>query len=192
MFFVAPHNVTIVRSGRGATVSRFLSSTRVCYWVPTPCRTIIQATIPPGSNSERNDDQKTRNQEGNCSPAKPDSKSEQAPPKSEMDIFAEQWIGTDISRWEWYERYKNRQEKIDKINVENKRRLDEEMTLLKNTLMELEDAFGARLLDEKSNVSPLGWGIIALIMSSYIAFSYVVIHALVSGVLQMSSSYTFS
>lgn len=193
MLFVAPQHLPIHTDGghnRTATPRRPFRP-RVCYRTQVLYRVAIQAVVPPGSNSERKDDN-SRKPEENKNSTFPNQTSDQSQqPMSEIDMFAEQWIGSNISRWEWYERYKSRQQKIDQVNLDNKRRLDEEMRLLKNTLMELEDAFCVGLLDEKSNVSPLGWGLIACIMSSYIACSYLVIHALVSGMLQLSSSYNF-
>lgn len=192
MLFVAPQHLSVRFDGRHNRLarSRTLSRPRVCHWSRVPYRTVVQAVVPPGSNSERNDDN-SRKQDGNKNSLFSKQKPDEVQAMSEIDMFAEQWIGSNISRWEWYERYKNRQQKIDQVNVENKRRLDEEMRLLKNTLMELEDAFGTGLLDEESNVSPLGWGLIACVISTYITLSFVAIHAIVSAMLQVSSSSGF-
>lgn len=159
------------------------------YRTQVPCRTVIHANIPSES-SQQNGDKSSREeltaegaQDGKKGVGMSASVNKAAQPTDETELFVEQWIGTSISRWEWYERFKCRQQRITAATLDKQRRFDEDMVSLKQSLMELQDVFGPGLVDDQSNISPLGWGITACIMSTAVAFGYATVHAVVDAIM---------
>lgn len=90
-----------------------------------------------------------------------------------LDDFAEDWIGTDIARWEWYERMKARRSRMLKSVRKSEETLDKELGELRKSLMDMETVFGTGFLDEDSNeISALGWTTVALCFALYVAVGY--------------------
>lgn len=96
-----------------------------------------------------------------------------------MDRLAEGWIGTDLARWEWYERLRSRRTKMMSMIQKNEARLDEDMEQLRRTLMELDAVLGTKMLDDESNVSPAGWLTLSAILAVYIGIGYTMVQTLV-------------
>lgn len=98
----------------------------------------------------------------------------------ELDHLAEEWIGSDLARWEWYERLKSRRARLLAAAARNETRLNEEFDTLRRTLMDFDSVFGTTLLDGQSNVSPTGWGVLVTIMMLYVGLGYAALHVIVS------------
>lgn len=97
--------------------------------------------------------------------------------RSRMDQLAAQWIGTDLARWEWYERLKSRRDKMDTMLAESEARFDADVEDLRTTLMELDDVLGTNMTDEKSEITPAGWASVVLLMLAYLGIGYAIIQA---------------
>lgn len=91
---------------------------------------------------------------------------------SELDELAEEWIGANLARWEWYEHMKSRRQKMLCVVRKREQELSHEFEELRRTFMEFDALFGTSMLDERSGISPAGWGTVALVMLGYVAFGY--------------------
>lgn len=91
---------------------------------------------------------------------------------TDIDDLAEEWIGADLARWEWYERVKARRERMLKTGRENEEKFGEELQELKRTFMEIDALFGTGMLDERSEISPSGWSTVAIITLLYVCAGF--------------------
>lgn len=97
----------------------------------------------------------------------------------ELDTLAEQWIGADLNRWEWYERMKARREKMMTESRKTDEEMDEGYENLRQTFMEFDAIFGTKLLDNETRISPYGWSLVVFIMFLYVFLGYVAVELLV-------------
>lgn len=97
----------------------------------------------------------------------------------EMDELAEEWIGANLGRWEWYERVKSRREKLWSQLRKQEDEVEREYDQLKKTLMDIDVVFGTKLTDGDATISPMGWGIIVCTMLLYIALGYAFVEIVV-------------
>lgn len=97
----------------------------------------------------------------------------------ELDAFAEEWIGCNISRWEWYERMKHRRQRMLDDVRKREAALNREMDELKNALMDLDTLMGLGFISgTDSKITPAGWTAVALValcnfLIAYTAFELV-------------------
>lgn len=91
---------------------------------------------------------------------------------AEIDELAEEWIGADLARWEWYERVKARRQRMISASRKNEEKIDEELQELKRTFMEIDALFGTKMLDEESEISPSGWSTVAVITLLYVCAGF--------------------
>ncbi len=78
-----------------------------------------------------------------------------------IDRLASGWIGTSISRWEWYEGLKSRREILKKRVKRQERELDSEFTELKHVLMTLDALLGIGLVEKDTDrISISGWALV--------------------------------
>lgn len=98
---------------------------------------------------------------------------------AEVDNFAEQWIRSDLARWEWYERFKARRQKLSQTVEKNDAQLEEDLEQMRRSFMEIDAIFGTSMLDHESNISPVGWSVVVAIMALYVSIGYGVVHYLV-------------
>lgn len=111
---------------------------------------------------------------------------------AELDEIAEEWIGTNLARWEWYERVKARRRKLMAMARERDREFDEELEELKRAFMEIDAVFGTAMLDEDRKVTVAGWSVVGFVFLGYVVLGYWVfewvVGALMGGWGGMSSS----
>lgn len=91
---------------------------------------------------------------------------------NEMDQIAEEWIGADLCRWEWYERMKSRRNKLRVAIDKREKDIDKDLEELRRTFMEVDAVFGTKMLDDNSEVTFAGWSVIAFSMALYIVVGY--------------------
>lgn len=89
----------------------------------------------------------------------------------EIDQLAEQWIGSNLARWEWYEHVKARRERMLRASKEKDEKFDEELQELKRTFMEIDAVFGTNMI-ENNKVSAAGWSTVVIIMLLYVILGY--------------------
>lgn len=193
VMFITPHSILVPRP--------FLEHSRKSFkkpWKPcilqrqlAPHHMIAQSNPPTKPDSQNNDDTSLED-----NPLADDSlcDSNSTPSNRQLDdveILEQRWIGSNISRWETYERIKQNRQQLEDIASENQQRFAEDMMLLKQNLRNLEGSLGPGLLDDQSNISLLGWSVIMLIVSPYILIGYSIVRALVNAIVQISSSQNF-
>lgn len=110
---------------------------------------------------------------------------------AEMDRVAESWIGTDLSRWEWYERLRSRRSKMLSMVEKNEAQLDEDMEQLRRTLMELDAVLGTKFLNEDSNISPTGWGVLFTVLALYVGVGYTIVQGIVFAITTLMPGSSF-
>ncbi|PXF48673.1 hypothetical protein BWQ96_01525 [Gracilariopsis chorda] len=97
----------------------------------------------------------------------------------ELDTLAEQWIGADLNRWEWYERMKARRGKMMTESRKTDEEMDEGYENLRQTFMEFDAVFGTKMLDDETRISPVGWSIVVITMLLYVLLGYAVVELVV-------------
>lgn len=110
----------------------------------------------------------------------------------EMDRLAESWIGTNLSRWEWYERLQSRRTKLSQQMEDDSKRFDEDLNQMRRLMMEIDEMLGTGLLDTNSNISATGWLFLTLITGVYIGIGYTIVHVLVGVVMSLMAFYNDS
>lgn len=98
---------------------------------------------------------------------------------TEMDRIAESWIGSDLSRWEWYERLRSRRSKFITQAEKETVQFNEDMEQLRRSLMEIDAALGTGFLDENNHITMMGWLFLFALTSLYIAVGYAIVHGFV-------------
>ena len=99
---------------------------------------------------------------------------------AEIDRMAEEWIGSDLARWEWYERLKSRRAKMTRNLVRQEDNLDSEVRKLHRTLLEFDSVFGTELMEGSgTKVSPAGWTLLVAVMMMYVGVGYAAVHFVV-------------
>jgi len=109
----------------------------------------------------------------------------------EMDELAEEWIGADLSRWEWYERMKSRRQRLLNVIEEREETLDKEFEELRRTFMEIDAVFGTKMLGKDSDVTATGWSVVALIMVLYVGLGYALFEFLVRFMTSVTPSFPY-
>lgn len=110
---------------------------------------------------------------------------------AELDEAAEQWIGSDLTKWEWYERLKSRRERMTVKMTENESRMEEELQELRRTMLEVDELFGTGMIDSEANISPFGWGSLVTIMILYVGVGYALVNTIVHAVMAYLHSTSF-
>lgn len=95
---------------------------------------------------------------------------------AELDTIAEAWIGSDISRWEWYERFRSRRTKMMATAHRKSAKMDEDLDHLLNSLMEIDGVLGTKLLNDDTSISPMGWTFLFALMLVYVCVGYALVH----------------
>lgn len=142
-------------------------------------------------NDEVKNNSNTRGQDQNHQSSDSQATSALQQELAEMDRVAESWIGTDLSRWEWYERLRSRRTKMLALVEKNEAQLDEDMEQLRRTFMELDAALGTKLLKDDSNISPTGWGVLFTVLALYVGIGYSIVQGIVFAVTSLMTSSTF-
>lgn len=96
----------------------------------------------------------------------------------ELDHLAEDWIGNNLGRWEWYERTKARRAKMMSSLRKQERQLDDDYDELRRTFMDFDALFGTGMLDEEGSVSNMGWTMIGSIMVLYVGLGYWILESI--------------
>lgn len=110
---------------------------------------------------------------------------------AELDTIAEAWIGSDIGRWEWYERFRGRRTKMLRQAAANTARLDDDVHQVLASLMELDATLGTKLLADDGAVSPTGWTFLFAVALIYVSVAYAVVHAAVFALYALSHPVNF-
>lgn len=108
---------------------------------------------------------------------------------AEIDKLAEEWIGANVSRWEWYERVKAKRKRMLKAGRENEEKFDNELQELKRTFMEIDALFGTGMLDESSEISAAGWSTVVIITLLYVCIGFWAFELIVRFVTGLSPSF---
>ncbi|CAN8071408.1 unnamed protein product [Agarophyton chilense] len=108
---------------------------------------------------------------------------------TELDAMAEQWIGADLSRWEWYERLKSRRQKMMVESKKTDKDMDDSYERLRDTFMEFDALFGTKFLDNETRISPVGWTIVGLIMGLYVFIGYAAVELIVKLITETSTNH---
>lgn len=108
---------------------------------------------------------------------------------AEIDTLAEEWIGANLSRWEWYERVKAKRERMLKAGRENEEKFDNELQELKRTFMEIDALLGTGMLDERSEISPAGWSTVVIITLLYVSVGFWAFELVVRFITGLSPSF---
>ena len=93
---------------------------------------------------------------------------------TELDQMAEEWIGADISRWEWYERMKARRQRLLRSVINEQSEFDKEVEQLHRALMEFDAVFGTKMLSEDSKITPFAWFTMFFVMGLYVVLGYTI------------------
>lgn len=92
-----------------------------------------------------------------------------------IDRLASSWIGTSISRWEWYEGLKSRRARLKKRVQRQERELDSQFEELKHVLLTLDALFGIGLVEKDSDrISIAGWALVLSVSFANFVFAYAV------------------
>lgn len=84
----------------------------------------------------------------------------------ELDMLAEQWVGSDLRRWEWYERVKGRRDRLLQVQKETNDQMDEELQDMRGALQDFDDLFGTETIKD-NNVTASGWVLLGFVFMLY-------------------------
>lgn len=161
-----------------------------------PSRTSLNHRIPkrymcgpvPNSNKEEKDSLTEDSiTEKNSSITTTTTPTLDDPMLTELDQIAEEWIGADISRWEWYERMKARRQRLLTSVTHQQSEFDKEVEQLHRALMEFDAVFGTSMLSEDSKISPLAWFTMFFIMGLYVVLGYTIFELVVHLAMDMNT-----
>lgn len=141
---------------------------------PQSQRRLLVACAPLGPEDERTRDEaapKQPKKSGDSGPTVDDLDPTDLATMAEIDHLAEQWIGSDLGRWEWYERVKARRDRMLLVQKESDEKLGAELQELKRTFMEIDAVFGTNMM-KNNEVSAAGWSTVVLVMLLYIVIGY--------------------
>lgn len=91
---------------------------------------------------------------------------------ADLDKIAEEWIGSNLARWEWYERMKARRRKLMALAKERESELDSDLEELKRLFMEFDALIGTSMLDEEMRVTAAGWSVVGVVCLGYVVVGY--------------------
>lgn len=176
--FAAPMVLRAGARGRGDG-----ESARRVRWGTARRRVRTVCGIPPAPHEEQRDAADARREDALTSASAAERERERDAARSrvenvtgttiaEIDELAEEWIGADLARWEWYERVKARREKMLQAGRVNEEKFGQELQELKRTFMEIDALFGTGMLNERSEISASGWGTVTLITLLYVCAGF--------------------
>lgn len=92
---------------------------------------------------------------------------------AEFDRIAQEWIGSDISRWHWYENMKSRRQRLQKMVKSQEESLQHDLKDLRSALTDLDSTFDVGLLDQQSGkITPAGWFLVTMSFVVNVALFY--------------------
>lgn len=103
---------------------------------------------------------------------------------NEVDAMAEQWIGSNLGRWEWYERLKARRKKLEEREKRGEEAVDREMQELIRAFREIDAVMGTRFINETGKVTIVGWSIVVMIFVAYVALGCVAVELVFGGIIK--------
>jgi hypothetical protein len=80
----------------------------------------------------------------------------------ELDLFAAEWIGSDLNRWYWYEGMKAKRRQLQQVYESNDEELQGEIDEVRAGLRELDEAVNVGLVDQSGKITPAGWTALVL------------------------------
>lgn len=91
----------------------------------------------------------------------------------ELDRLAEEWIGTDINRWHWYENMKSRRNRLTKLVKSQEDSLEKDLNDLRTALTDLDSLLHLGFLDEPNGrITSAGWLVVFLSFAANAALFY--------------------
>jgi len=79
---------------------------------------------------------------------------------AELDLMAGDWIDTDSEKWEWYQQQRQYILQMLDIQKENDELADQQLSELKETLLEMQEMFNIETVTEKGDITAAGWGFV--------------------------------